>query len=519
MNRVRAGQDMFRTALAALLAALILCAPALWNGQPFLYPDTPTYLRGAEMGASKVLGPAAKPWQTQPPAASASMASDPASGAASAAPRSITSVEDKVVLAGRSVYYGALLYAGHLAGSLWLAVAVQALCVVYLLHLLMVRLWGLRERHMVGACAALALVTPLGVYTGLLMPDIFAGLGILAAGTLAVYWDRLSRPHRVVLGLLLLFALCGHASHVAVIGTMLLIAVAARLLFGRWRQLPLGALAVVAACLAGAVAAEWVFGKAVERTVGAPPLRLPHPMARLVDMGPGTDFLKRNCPQAGYVACRFLDNFPTPWDEFLFSSDPGRGAFALADPAAKRQMSQEQLRFTLDVLRHDPAGVVAGVAKDVFRQFAGFRVDVYGYSPRALTMFQGRVPDDVFARMQASRGANNTAYNEGFTLATYISTAVAIAMLFWWARRRPSGTLPGAEELRLREFAWVALAGVVTNAVVCAVLASSLDRFQARVIWIVPFLALSAAALAYSRRPAADVAAAPPPRPAQGAAS
>jgi len=50
---------------------------------------------------------------------------------------------------------------------------------------------------------------------------------------------------------------------------------------------------------------------------------------------------------------------------------------------------------------------------------------------------------------------------------------------------------------------------------VCAVLASSLDRFQSRVIWIVPFLALSAVALAYRRRTAADGI--PPPPPAHSA--
>ena len=34
--------------LVLLAASLILALPALWNRSPLLYPDTPTYLRGAE---------------------------------------------------------------------------------------------------------------------------------------------------------------------------------------------------------------------------------------------------------------------------------------------------------------------------------------------------------------------------------------------------------------------------------------------------------------------------------------
>ena len=105
---------------------------------------------------------------------------------------------------------------------------------------------------------------------------------------------------------------------------MLLVGLAARMFTQRWRHLSAAAFVVVAACIVGAVAAEWAFGKAVEKTIGAPPLRLPHPMARLVDMGPGTEFLKQHCPEAGYVACQFRDHFPTAWDDFLFSADPTR---------------------------------------------------------------------------------------------------------------------------------------------------------------------------------------------------
>ena len=44
---------------------------------------------------------------------------------------------------------------------------------------------------------------------------------------------------------------------------------------------------------------------------------------------------------------------------------------------------------------------------------------------------------------------------------------------------------------RQRRFALLVGAGVVVNGLVCGVLASPYDRFQARVVWLVPFLVIA----------------------------
>jgi apolipoprotein N-acyltransferase len=69
----------------------------------------------------------------------------------------------------------------------------------------------------------------------------------------------------------------------------------------------------------------------------------------------------------------------------------------------------------------------------------------------------------------------------------------------WWRRVRAAGQLPKPPAQRhLTDFVGIVAAGVLANALVCATLASSLDRFQARVVWLLPFLALCV--LAMSRR-------------------
>ncbi|MDB5964902.1 MAG: putative rane protein [Polaromonas sp.] len=491
--------------LPLLVAVLLLCVPALWNRQPLLYPDTPTYLRGAETGATRLVGPGRlKPWLEAQPVAPAG---SPAVAGQGRQMKPLTSVEDKVVLAGRSVYYGALLYAGYLTSDLWLAVAVQALCVAYVLHLLLVRLWGVGRGRFVAVTAALVALTPLGVYTGLLMPDIFAPLVILSFGTLAVYWRQLGRTDRWALSLLLLFGLCAHASHLALAAAMLGVLVLGRLLSQRVRALPAAGLVVAAACVLGGVLGEWAFNKAVTASMGAPPLRLPHSMARLVDMGPGTDYLRTSCPGSGYAACAYLSHLPTAWDDFLFSDDAAKGVFALADGPTKRRMADEQGRFVVDVLRHDFPGVAQGVAVDVLRQLTHFGVDVWGYGERELAMFAGRVPERVYQGLQRSPPSP---MNSWLTLTTQASVLASLVLALVWSLRRrtshahpaqPSGPAPDRAG-SFTSFAAIVTAGVVCNAVLCATLASSLDRFQARVVWLLPLLALAVLAGATSTRPA-----------------
>ena len=492
-----------RQAGVLLAAALLLCLTALWNGQAFFYPDTPTYLRGAEMGASRVLGPAAlKPWLPAPQVDPTQGASTQGAAELPKRMKALTSIEDKVVLAGRSVYYGVLVYAGFLAGKMWLTVAIQALAVAYVLQLLMGRLWGLGSRQTIGIAAALSLLTPLGVYTGFLMPDVFAPLVILCIGALAIYWPQLARSQRWILSLILLFGLLAHASHVALAALLLLLALTARWLSSRWRGLSVVALMVTAGCITGAVAAEWAFSKAVTMAVGAPPMRLPHPMARLIDLGPGTAYLKQSCPGSGFAACAYLPNYPTVWDDFLFSTDPGKGAFALADGAVKRRMSDEQLRFAGEVIRFDPAGVVRGISADVLRQLVNFRVDISAYDSRGLAMYEGRVPDSIFADMQASRAASQQApLNNWLTVSTYALALASLMVLMGEWLRSGSNAAPPVDPARQQftNFVWLVVAGVVANAVICATLASSMDRFQARVVWLLPFMALATLARARAR--------------------
>lgn len=500
--------------LAVAVAAVMLCLPALWNGLPFFYPDTPTYLRGAEKVAERLHE---RLWPPTEPRATRKDTPQPPASAAGDTTRGLSSLQDQVVLAGRSVYYGGLLHASERAGSLWLAVALQGLCVAAVLHLLMVRLWRIRTSAFLATAAGLTLATPLAVYTGLLMPDVFAGLVILAVATLAVYWRQLVWTERGLLAAVLLFGLLAHTSHVAVTAVLLLVALGLRAWNPRWQGLSAPALSLAGACVVIAIAAEWAFAFGVHKTVGQPPLRLPFVSAHLIELGPGTDFLRARCPGADSALCAYRENYPTAWDDFLFSTDPARGTFALADAEGKRRIVAQQWQFARDVIAFDPAGVLRGWSADLLRQLMAFRVDVWSFGPRQLAMYEGRVSPETFAAMQVSRGLHEPAYNRVLTMATYTSVGASVLLALWWTLRRRAGA-PARVPQRLEQVATLVVAGVAANALVCVTAASWLDRFQSRVIWLLPFLALSVLALVWSRR-AADQAVTVPqtqPGPARG---
>jgi hypothetical protein len=215
-------------------------------------------------------------------------------------------------------------------------------------------------------------------------------------------------------------------------------------------------------------------------------------------MGPGTRYLREHCPAAGFEICRYADNYPTDWIDFLFSRDPAKGTYSLADRDGRRRIADEQVRFYVAVLRADPVGVLGGIAADVLRQLLDFRVDLGRPVPER---YRPELPPDVYGSLASSRAAApGSAYNAWFTATAYagvLATVAYAATALWRARARRTHR---AHTSMLRRpalppewlaFAWTVVASVVANAIVCAALASPYARFQSRVVWLLPFLAVA----------------------------
>lgn len=495
----------FGPALAAVAlyaaAALLLLWPLLLNGDYLYFHDTAAYLRYPAQAFQKLFGiepllSAAPAGSAAGPAAVTALPAAPGlapGGAAGGAPGGT----DDTVAAGRSIYYGGMLYAGALVGGLWVGVLVQLGAVALAVYLTLDGLLGpARRRAFPLVIAALAVASPLPFFVGYLMPDVFAGIAILAVANLFARDGALGRlpgGRRLAWAGLLAASLLFHSSHTAV--ALLMLVPAAAVAWGVQGRLPWRAMATVAAAIALALAGELLFTRAVTAVYGTPPLRPPFLMARMISDGPGTAWVMAHCPGIGLAICDWRDRLPLDTDSFLWSKDAATGVYGVADAATRRAFDAEQGAFIRGVLASDPWGQLAASLRGFAEQLHRVGLHEFAYDDTLRATLPAMLPPgeaQAFAASGLARGTFPLGAADWLVRAGLAASAVVLVL----AALRRSGNGPGGApdygqgDRSLLAFAVILLGGVVVNAAVTGILSTPHDRYQARVVWLVPLLAM-----------------------------
>ncbi len=439
-------------------AALLLAWPAFWNGYPLVFADTGTYLGQTLL---RYLG-----WDRPP-------------------------------------FYSLFLLATSGRASLFLPVAAQALLTAWLLGIVL-RVQGLAGNGvpLLAAAAGLALLTGLPWFVAQLMPDLFAGLLVLAFWLIGFRWRMLRRAERLALPALATLAIAVHQSHLplafglAVLGTALRLlgdgGAAARRVAPRLLLPPLvAALGFLAVNAVG------------HGRLGLSPFGPVFFAARLIDDGPGMAHLRAACAAdpARYRICPHLDRFGPHHNAFLWSADS-----PLAGPlGGPKAWAPEARAIIVATLREAPVAVGRSMAANTLRQLRLLRTgdgleawpDVPGPGPLIARFFPAERPAFEAARQQ--RGLLE-AEARGFAplhAALGLGGLAALALLL--VLRRPAMGLPE------RALAGLVLAAAIGNAAVTGALSVPTDRYQARLAWLfvlAPGLALAGAAVSRSAGPA-----------------
>jgi hypothetical protein len=463
------GQDL-KTLAVVVASALVLLAPAAINGAPFFYYDSAAYIEVVSK-AVKVLLAAPAPGTVIPEGV-----------------RQFGVAEgDGNVLGGRSLYYGMLAYLGWI-GGIWIPAAVQSLTLSWLLvahvRAVVARSWTFVAG---GMAAVLAVATSAGLFAGLVMPDIWSGLAILA---LALLWTPVAMPRRgadLAILAILSFSTLSHDSHLALV--MVLLAGLASIGVVKPAVVSRRGIVIPASAILIGLAGQIAFSASVRVVYGQPPLARPFLTAHLVEMGPGTRLAQETCPQSGYALCRYRDRLPTNWIAFLFSKSSEDGVFAAADGLTQRALSDEQGAFVLATVTAYPLETLGGLARDGVRQLWTLSVDDVPITRDQQSFLQRNFPPDLAERIERSLIYGNPGFAGLITRGTQISTAIAalVMAIFLGLRLR----LTASDGLRRIDVIVVTcLAGVIANALICGILASPYGRFQARVTWILPMLSL-----------------------------
>lgn len=433
-----------------LLASLVLLHAGLYNGFPLVTSDTGTYLNSA---------------------------------------LHLTVADD------RPITYSLFVRAAGLGFSLWLVVFFQCLLLGGLL-LRCIREFAPRLRHPAAQLALLTLgvwATGVSWFSSQLMPDIFTAIGLLTLALVLLGRARTAAERAAWLAL----TLAAELMHSANLLTFTLVALAVGT--GAWRAGWFGpgllrradwrwATTVVLAGWLALPTLHLAFGGGFTVSRASPAFL----MARLSEAGVLERFLDRECATSSYDLCKYRDKLPD--DAMIFMWDPNSPLYQaggwnathdeyqriigqiLRSPRYYPQLASEAAQSTLRQLTH--VGVGDGLMP--FRENTNPYWKVGEYNRPELKEY-----------MSSLQNRNALPFFNSLNERVYLSYVLALlaglAGLSSPTARRTLGT-PAALLLT------VLGTGVVANAFVTGALANVLDRLQARVAWLLPFVVLVLAA-------------------------
>lgn len=466
---------------------------ALVNGQPLFNIDTTAYVRGVDFAVVYFLGPKFATSWTQERTLQGLEQEQPHNvrGEKRGGEINLNSPFDKTVMAGRSIYYGALLYLGYISSDFWLVVFAQAAIFLYLSHTLTIKCLRLSFFSFVCVTAITLVATPLSFFISVLMPDVFAGFLILSVVILIGFWDSLKYRDRIILSFIVLYSALTHTSHLLLLIWMVSIFALVSFVVGRntkFHRPVRSSLAVLLALSLVGILGELAFSYGVRHTIGVDPIRPPFLMSRLIADGPGYKFLQENCAKKAYTVCKYIDRLPVSGGEFLWSASPTNGVFSVADLPTRRALSSEQTSFAIDVFRFDPVGVITSASSDFFRQLFKITLDSFFLNKETLV----GLPTSYFDAMTRSRIATRDWLLQIFAtfyFSTYVMALLALmlisASLYWTRSKRSLQILPLSEWTPILTV--IALA-IVSNAAICGILSGAASRYQTRISWIPLFI-------------------------------
>jgi hypothetical protein len=451
MDRARneGGRSTFRPIWrsgAVLAGALVMMWPALYNRFPLLYPDSMSYLEDGPLVA-----------------------------------RALFVHKFSADYGGRSFIYCLGILPLHWNVTSWPIVGLNALLAAYLIWLVM---RSILPRHPLKLYLVLvillSLLTGLAWFASLIMPDILGPVAYLCIYLLVFARETLSRIEHLTITVIAWWAIASHATHLMLATGLCVLFVLLLVLRRPLMQVRLRAVGEVAAIVALAALAHLALH---DFLYGKPSLngkRLPFLMARVIADGPGDWYLEHHCVQVKLTICDYVDELPMDTDDFLWAED---GIWQRASEQTRARLREEEMPFVLATLRAYPREQLSKSAASFWHQLMTFDLRLFHPDDWVLQEFDKVLPGERSSYVQ-SRQARDALPDQVFTSIQECTVIVSLMLIGVFTPRMWRGWSPRVAALRL-----VIVSVVVANAFVTGILSMVENRFQSRVIWLLPLLA------------------------------
>jgi hypothetical protein len=431
---------------AVPIGAILMTWPALCNGYPLLYPDSMTYLKDGSLVA-----------------------------------RALFLHRLSKYYGMRSFIYSLGILPWHWNVTAWPIVAFQALLTAYVIWLV-VRLIVPRQTVVpyLALVALLSLLTSLAWFASLIMPDILGPVLYLCIYLLVFARESLTRAERWTVILIAWWSVASHATHLMLAAGMC-VCLGLLLVFWRGAMRPsaraVGELAMIIVVAAAAQVALHAY------LYGEPSLngdRPPFLTARVIADGPGRWYLEQRCWQVRLAICDYLHNLPDDPDQFLWATG---GIWQSASKDTRKRLLREEMPFVLATLRMYPRTQLRRSAANFWNQLTTFDLGIFDPNDWISRVFDGVLREGRSSYLQSRQARDDLPYEfftsvQNWTVAASLAVIAVFTPRMW--RRRPS---------RLVGLATVIVPMVIANAFVTGALSMVENRFQSRVIWLVPLLA------------------------------
>jgi hypothetical protein len=432
--------------IAVFLGALFMAWPAFYNGLPLMYPDILDYVPAGRRVAEALF------WHRM-----------------------------SSFYGLHSLIYSLGIYPFHWETTVWPLIALQCLLTSFVLFLVVRSLVPQKttSRFLV-LMLLLSLVSSLSWFGSFATPDILGPVLYLCIYLLVFARETISRVEQYILYFISWWAIASSFTHLQVVICLCFLLAALAIFHSnslRKKLIPAAELAGIILLALGAQTAmdTFLYGRSLDN---AP--RYPFLTARLVGDGVGRKYLVSHCGETNWEICRYEDHLSGNAKDFLWKSS---GVWMSAPPDSQKRILGQTLPLAIAILRTYPVEQLEQSAADFWIQLKSFDLDA---SERHLVIEHsiGKTLPRLQSPFLASRQAHDQLPRHFFSSIEYcvvIGSMLGIATLLPWLWRcRPT---------RLLGLGFIVISTLPLNALFTGELYMLENRFQGRVIWLVPLLA------------------------------